>query len=528
MTRTLSRAVCTALVIGTTFTTATAATAGSLPAGPAVLKAVPQAQTAATSTSTLSGSILRFTRTSSPVTAAPGSTITATLTWDGRADLDLGLRGPDGGVLASSATFTAGKETPWLRHQEVVHAVVPAGGVKDLLVTDRWGDTGYGLTVQVAVPQATAPLTPSAHLWGVEHENPGHVYTLAEAQEHARHADLLSAVPYAYRGLVPAMKAVNPRLRVVTYMNGSMAYRTERDSFPSSWYLHDRNGNKIANNWGVWLMDPANASWIANRTQKCLDNMRVEGSDGCFVDNLGTGTIWHTTLTGTPLNPRTGSNYTEAQWITDTAALIGRLHAGLPAQALLFGNGLMDGPTYWRPGAAASRVLMDTLDIGCAETFVRIANTSVTSFRPENQWRADVEMLRDAAARGKTVAALTKVWVPATQAQLDRWHEYALGTFLLGDNGTNFFSFSSGGPTSQKLLGGAWESSLRLGAADGAYAPLPSGGYGRSYANGRVVVNPTGTAVRLTLSGTYVDLGGTPRSGTVTLEPNTAMVLTRA
>ena len=50
-------------------------------------------------------------------------------------------------------------------------------------------------------------------------------------------------------------------------------------------------------------------------------------------------------------------------------------------------------------------------------------------------------MLVDSEAAGKGMMTMTKLWITATPAQVDAWHEYTLATFLLGSGGKSKFFF---------------------------------------------------------------------------------------
>jgi hypothetical protein len=66
---------------------------------------------------------------------------------------------------------------------------------------------------------------------------------------------------------------------------------------------------------------------------------------------------------------------------------------------------------------------------------------------------------------------------------------------------------------------------LNLGPALGPYAKI-DGVYQRTFAGGRVLVNPTLTAQTVVLGGSYRTLSGTS-VGSVTLAPNGAEILIR-
>ena len=176
----------------------------------------------------------------------------------------------------------------------------------------------------------------------------------------------------------------------------------------------------------------------------------------------------------------------------------------------MYGNGLANGSLYFG-GSAPSSTILDGLDGGMAESFVRDAYAPVGSFRPATQWRSDVRMLRDVASKGDAGLAITKVWSRATDRQASAVQRYALATFLLGYRpGLSFYSFRDNhGLTSWRS---AW--GRRIGTPTGGYEKVGDS-YVRQFTGGVVVVNPTG-------SKTHVSLGGAVPSRRRHREPRDA------
>ena len=383
-----------------------------------------------------------------------------------------------------------------------------------------------GSIVGSVVPAATtrsqasaATSYPSWRAFTSEQESPTHTYTEAQAVAVAQRFNVLTATKDAFRRYVAAMRAANPKLKLYAYTNASFVHGPQKDTFPLSWYVLDTAGNKVQNNWGLWLMNPTNGEWVANRVQNCIDAVQYSGYDGCFLDNLGTGSIYVPDLTGTPVNPRTGAQWTSVDWLraTSAAAIQIRTQTGLP----LVSNGLSNGGAYFDPISPTS-ALLEATDRGMAETFVRAARSPVNSYRSEALWKQDVDMLVDANKKGQQVLAYTKVWVAtATQAQKDAWHRYAFATFLLGDSGLGKFTFSYG-PGTNNLVDHPWWK-VSLGIPVEPYTKLGHI-YQRAFANGLVLVNPTDRATTVYLGTALVDLNGVSLT-TVTLRPHDAQIL---
>ena len=376
--------------------------------------------------------------------------------------------------------------------------------------------TGH-VTVNVESPQVQGDvLTP----FGVENESSGSI-TLSRALAQARAFRYITARPLTYRDFVHDMKQANPGLTIAAYVNGTFAQPAAASSMPEAWFSHDANGARItSNNWGNYLMNPTNAGWVQSRVDQCNHELSISGYDGCFIDMLGTEPLTFDYLSSTPINPATGQPWTTTQWLAATTHIGAAIANGTAPRPILV-NGLGTGWRYFDAAAPTSR-LFGSVDVAMAEGFTRGAGNALTLYRAEDKWRQEVDMIADAEAHGKRVLAYTKVWVSATQQQLDDLHRYALATFLLGTNGSSSFCFS---PGPGYIDPDPWWSTA-IGAPTGPYGKN-GGVYQRTFTNGKVLVNPTTTAVTVSLGGTYTMLSGATLS-TVVMAPHSGAILTKS
>ncbi len=96
--------------------------------------------------------------------------------------------------------------------------------------------------------------------------------------------------------LIPALRAVNPNVKVLLYKNAAFLREDDNASTvggfktaPESWFLHDANGDRITRLvYGVraHMMDPLNAAWRAHWAIEALDAAEAIGSDGVFADDV--------------------------------------------------------------------------------------------------------------------------------------------------------------------------------------------------------------------------------------------------
>jgi hypothetical protein len=322
------------------------------------------------------------------------------------------------------------------------------------------------------------------------------------------------------------MKAANPRLRLLDYVNAAFAQTGQGTAFPDSWYARDASGAKVqSRNFGNWLMDVSNPEWGATVARQCTSFVAGDpGYDGCFLDMLGTGPLLDNYLTSQPVNPSTGAIWTTADYIRATDTIASGVQAANP-DLLVAGNGLGLGRRYFDPTAPTS-VLWNSVGAAMPELFVRAAGDSLTKYRPAAAWKSDVSMLADSGSRAKVVLAATKTWVTGSDADKEAWHRYALATFLLGTDGAGYFAFLPD-KTWAAITAPSTDEDADIGTASGPYAKVKGTGmYQRRFTNGVVVVNPTTTPYTMALGGTFRSLGGETVTS-VTMAPHTGDVLVK-
>src|SRR5579871_1253976 len=182
-----------------------------------------------------------------------------------------------------------------------------------------------------AVSAAPAAAAGSSALipWAPESENPASNATPvppAQAMQDAANFNFLTAHVIAYEGEVPAMKRVNPNLRVFAYLNATFAQDYQGTTFPSQDYELDSTGHKIINvKSGNFLMNPSQTDWIQSRINECEADVRQSGYDGCFLDLLGAAPLGPGFVSAMPINPATKQVWTKGQWLAATASLAGKV-----------------------------------------------------------------------------------------------------------------------------------------------------------------------------------------------------------
>jgi hypothetical protein len=351
--------------------------------------------------------------------------------------------------------------------------------------------------------------------------------TAAQAVTDAQSVNLLVGQTGTFSQYTASMRAANPSLKLVVYLNGVYAGGAKVSTYPESWFMHDANGSRITSSQFPrdYLMDPTNSSWIQTVENNCSSALAATGWDGCYLDMLGPGTLTPGYLSSTPIDVTTGAPWTNTDWVTATTNLASTVAAALPG-VYLIGNGLGNGTQYFTQSWGPSSMLFGPLVAADAQGFVRGDSDPPTQFRSESQWKADVDMLVDAAGRGRSVMVESKVWnSTATQDQMNAIHRYALATFLLGTDGNQYWYWSDTGSESAVIENTPYEN-VNVGTPVAPYAKM-LGAYQRRYSGGVVVVNPTSSSVTIPLgAGQWTTLDGTTVSGSFTLAANSGDVLT--
>jgi Hypothetical glycosyl hydrolase family 15 len=351
--------------------------------------------------------------------------------------------------------------------------------------------------------------------WAPRFATGGHASS-TEAIAQARGVEVIAARPWTYRGHVDQMQRASPGLSLLAYMNATFAQRGQGDAYPSSWYLRDADGAKVrSRGFGNYLMDPTNPAWVADRVEHCRRILRISGYDGCLLDMLGTAPVYDWYVTAPPIDPRTGAPWTAEEWLAATTELASAVHGGNP-QATVIGNGLGDGVRFFDPSAPSEQIL-DGIDGGIAETWLRTAGQSVDSYPGLRAWKMDVDML---GATDKSVFVETKLWTRATDQEAEAWRVFAAASFLLGTDGDAYFAFSRSRTGDEVTAAPA----PAIGSPVSAYE-RNGDVFERTFTGGMVVVNPTGGSSTVELGGDYRDASGNlVRS--LSLGPHSAAILT--
>ena len=353
----------------------------------------------------------------------------------------------------------------------------------------------------------------------------GHTFTAAELNAIGAQNDIVVALPIQVNKYGPALRAVNPAIRFYVYQNGMLAGADQANAFPSSWYLHSLTGAKIQSKSNKnYLMNPfstavsgGDAGWAAYVAHRCASKIaQAPLASGCFLDQMSSAgnTDFVTSL---PVDPRTGKLFTMTNYM-NAVNIVGNAAA---AKAPIIGNSYESGNRYY----VNSDNIVDQSQMGMFEAEHWMGATQPRDAQTLSKWKMDVQMLLDSQAHGHGVLANFE----DMSTNLDQWQAFNVATMLLGNNGhvwIQFESSASGGPQ-------AWQLDTPLmnapiGTPTETFTTtdqyLLGGVYQRTFTNGRVLVNPSSSAVTVNLGATMTTPTGTKVSS-LTMAPYTGAVL---
>lgn len=315
------------------------------------------------------------------------------------------------------------------------------------------------------------------------------------------------------------LKAQNPGLKVLVYKN--LAFSAARpnstapastgvstDEAPASWYLLNTAGERIVSSGFNWLsaMDIGNREYQERWASNVIAELETQGWDGVFLDDVNP-TIKYS------YNPSSVAKYpNDATYSAAMESALAYIGPRVQAQGKLAIANFSCWAEYHNQLNGWLKYISGALD----EMFVKWGHNAGEGYRPESQWKEQIEEAGYAAAHGKIFLGFTQGAEGETQAA-----RYGYASLLLTGDSRASYSFVP------NYTSEAWipEFEYQIGEPTGAYRKDTSGVYMREFTNGLVVVNP-GTSTRtVKFGGTYSGSGLTNASEAA-MAPDTALVLT--
>ena len=354
----------------------------------------------------------------------------------------------------------------------------------------------------------------NVHDWLFDTSGSTVINTQSEAVTVAKRYDVVIAA-LAYKPYLPAMKTANPGILIAPYHKGTSVQDADftwvKNNHPS-WLLHTAGGSLIKSSWATYLIDPGNTgvrAWMADYAK----TLPGQGWNAVFLDSMGL--YGFTGFSGDPINPRTGKVFTNSEWMDATRGLAATVDNAVSIPVIA--NGLRTGPGYW----SDTKTLVGGVQAAEFEGCFRDATSKITAFPSTSSWLAMVRALEDVQAQGRAAMCWTKTWTSATNAQVKQWHDFALGSFLLAQGGSEYFFFS--GHKTDNALSWYGDDAIAIGSPTSGITSS-NGVYVRHFANGVVAVNPTSSSLGVSLGSTYTLPSGS-RSTQATVPAHSSLIL---
>jgi len=264
----------------------------------------------------------------------------------------------------------------------------------------------------------------------------------------------------------------------------------EADRADPAWFLTDSTGIRLewADYPGHWHVDVGDPDYQRLWIDNVLSELAAEGWDGVLIDNaLSRADLYN--------EGRPSARYpTDESMQRATRSMLAAAGTALQDRGFAvhanIGDGRLNPGLFEDWGSLVTGPIEENfVTFRTGDGFVRLLDDDA------NSWRRQVDNVAASERAGQTPLVNVKGADNDEAALL-----YGLSSFLLATEGRGSLSHDTNG----------WFPAFDydLGRPVGTMTTLPDGGYGREFTNGFVVVNPTGTAVTVTLPGPYLDASG--------------------
>ena len=331
--------------------------------------------------------------------------------------------------------------------------------------------------------------------------------------------------------MIPALKAANPGLKTLVYKNLSFtvdytcsngidnAYLTagvgycDANANHPDWFLQDTSGRRINSSafTSAWLMDVGNSAYQSRWAANVAADLKAHGWDGVFVDDTDADVSWH-------LNGRTIAKYQSATaWQSATRSMLANVGPGLTSQGFLVIPNLY---APWLSTYDAHALWKDWIQFtsGAAQEYYTKWGTTSSSWFTGNDWTSRQQFQIITEAAGKIFLGITYAPRSDTRSML-----YARGNFLLNDSGgASALVFEPSDPEASDPYSAAW--TVNIGSPLAARYQVGAA-WRRDFSAGTVIVNPSGSAVTVTLEKPYIDPATGATVTSVTLQSAMAAIL---
>lgn len=310
----------------------------------------------------------------------------------------------------------------------------------------------------------------------------------------------------------------------------------------NGWFLKDQNGNYVrSTDYGSYIVDvgdPAVQHWYANWIKGYLDTY---GLDGVELDNClaSSEILWDTSPS--PINPRTGSVWTDQEFNDAVIAFVNNVKDTIGSR-IVFGNGVWNGNHFYNPSQQQWYINLLNSKIDGIMSEGWISSGGSVDWYSEGDWLKSINFATwiedNFLSKGNKIfltisenAGLPENPLPdgsyptllPSGVTREQYVTYVFASRLLAakSNG-NYVNFGYYMPADypQSLF------KIGLGNPLGTYYVLNGTHvYSRDFSKVKILVNPTSESYSVSLEGSYQTIDGARVTSPIDVVAHTGIIL---
>ena len=345
------------------------------------------------------------------------------------------------------------------------------------------------------------------------------------------------------------IKAINPDVIAFVYFNTRHIWRVQNADYDEAllnlfktndWILKDSGNNYIQTyNGDAYVIDfgaPGYHTWLANWFKDYID---LYDLDGASLDNWQVSTIAFYGLPQTPINPRTGTDWTSQEVCDAYKALTLEIRKTIGVSKYVHVNGIFSGNHFYMT-ERINQLYIDGLlngGVNAVTSEAIFSSFSSADWYTESFWLKGVNMAvwlsqNFLSLGGRIFATISEnagLHYPVGLELLpsgvtkEQYVTYCYASRLLTlENEGNYINF--GTYMTEDYLQSLMK--IELGTPSSAYYIVPDTHiYARDFSKVKILVNPTFDSYSLNISGNYETLEGIKVTSPLTIEPHTGIIL---
>jgi hypothetical protein len=347
----------------------------------------------------------------------------------------------------------------------------------------------------------------------------------------------------AVSSLVAPPKTVDPDFKSIIYANTLLRYSSGAND-PSGtfnafknngWLLKNSAGSYVTESGGVAhfvdIGNPEVWSWYANWINGYVTQYNL---DGVYLDNTccDLGAFYY--ATSTPVNPRTGSAWTDTEVVTAYIGYVNTIKDTLGSDKIVIGNGVYNSySSHWNNNAR-QLISQSRIDGIISEGWM---GPYTRTYIDESQWVGNINLavwlqsnLLATRTNGVFLAFCPQVSTnpdvysaPADEATIRQYTTYCYASLLLAAaEPGNYIFFGTTDAYSQSLF------NINVGTPSNSYYQVSGTHvYARDFTNVKVLVNPSTSAYTVTLTGSYTTQDGAPAGSSISIPAHSGIILNK-